>query len=237
MIAEMYSFLYRPPVPQIVPYHIDVFRSIASNNVAEFAMCMNHPQFNINTCNKNNNGYTPLMQAIISGRIDMARLLLTRGADANIRDSNGRTALVMACERGHFGHNSVIDIILDRSPDDLDVVDGSGMTPLMYAARCSQRELVVRLLAMGADPRVCLKHKFPGTAEDIQQILQVACGERMLTAADNNEVSQSSRGRRAWLTKSDEWIVDSGMFLFILFLNIDVDILTCRSADCCCSYT
>lgn len=44
----------------------------------------------INT--KNSQGYTPLMLSVMKNNIDMVRLLLDSGADANILDNKGRNA-------------------------------------------------------------------------------------------------------------------------------------------------
>lgn len=41
---------------------------------------------------KNSQGYTPLMLSVMKNNIDMARLLLDSGADANILDNKGRNA-------------------------------------------------------------------------------------------------------------------------------------------------
>lgn len=50
----------------------------------------------------------------------MVRLLLSCGADANIQDSQGTTALMFASERGH---THVARLLLERSQCDLNLTD------------------------------------------------------------------------------------------------------------------
>jgi ankyrin repeat protein len=46
-------------------------------------------------------GWTALFAAACGGHSTVARLLLSRGADAAIKDRKGKTALACAEERGH----------------------------------------------------------------------------------------------------------------------------------------
>lgn len=50
----------------------------------------------------------------------MVRLLLSYGADANIQDNQGTTALMFACERGH---THIARLLLERSQCDLTLTD------------------------------------------------------------------------------------------------------------------
>lgn len=50
----------------------------------------------------------------------MVRLLLSYGADANIQDNQGTTALMFASERGH---THVARLLLERSQCDLSLTD------------------------------------------------------------------------------------------------------------------
>lgn len=50
----------------------------------------------------------------------MVRLLLSYGADANIQDNQGTTALMFASERGH---THVARLLLERSRCDLSLAD------------------------------------------------------------------------------------------------------------------
>lgn len=55
-------------------------------------------------------GFTPLHCAAINGKKEVVELLISRGADLNLKDRNGRTPLKAAAERGH----TEIDKLLRR---------------------------------------------------------------------------------------------------------------------------
>lgn len=65
-------------------------------------------------------GQTALHLAVRHGRVVMVRLLLSCGADANIQDDQGTTALMFAAERGH---THVARLLLERSQCDLTLSD------------------------------------------------------------------------------------------------------------------
>lgn len=65
-------------------------------------------------------GQTALHLAVRHGRVVMVRLLLSCGADANIQDSQGTTALMFASERGH---THIARLLLERSQCDLTLTD------------------------------------------------------------------------------------------------------------------
>lgn len=51
--------------------------------------------------NKACNGMTPLMNAAVFGNADMAKMLLKKGADKNMKDQNGFTAKDYAVKNNH----------------------------------------------------------------------------------------------------------------------------------------
>lgn len=65
-------------------------------------------------------GQTALHLAVRHGRVVMVRLLLSYGANANIQDNQGTTALMFASERGH---THVARLLLERSQCDLSLTD------------------------------------------------------------------------------------------------------------------
>ncbi|XP_008289680.1 KN motif and ankyrin repeat domain-containing protein 4-like [Stegastes partitus] len=89
-------------------------------------------------------GQTALHLAVRHGRVVMVRLLLSYGADANIQDSQGTTALMFASERGH---THVARLLLERSQCDLTLTDKRGQTALSIAMQGSHTDTAALLQA------------------------------------------------------------------------------------------
>nr|XP_004660836.1 ankyrin repeat domain-containing protein 63 [Jaculus jaculus] len=81
-------------------------------------------------------GRTPLMVAVglpdPAMRSRFVRLLLEQGAAVNLRDERGRTALSLACERGHL---DAVQLLVQFSGDP-EAADSAGNSPVMWAAAC-----------------------------------------------------------------------------------------------------
>jgi ankyrin repeat protein len=87
---------------------------------------------------------------IVSSRNDgvYLRFLLSKGADANIQDSNGNTPAMLAVEKGFTeGLDSLI-----RYNANLNLANSRGETPLIRAVQLRRVDLVRTLLAGGANP-------------------------------------------------------------------------------------
>jgi len=95
-----------------------------------------------------NNGTTAFLGAAISGRVDVARILLQNGAKPDARTTDyGDTAIYRAVERDHYGF---LEFLLSLGVD-IDVQDDFGVTPLMKAAGNGSINSVKMLVAKGAD--------------------------------------------------------------------------------------
>ncbi|TKS80170.1 KN motif and ankyrin repeat domain-containing protein 4 [Collichthys lucidus] len=92
----------------------------------------------------NQTGLTALHLAVRHGRVVMVRLLLSHGADANIQDSQGTTALMFAAERGH---THIARLLLERSQCDLTLTDKRGRTALSIAMQGSHTDTATLLQA------------------------------------------------------------------------------------------
>jgi len=101
---------------------------------------------------RNHWGRTPLHEACKYGRIEVARLLLKRGADVNAVDQYGneRTPLHEAVAPG----DSAITELLLLYGADINHRNSWGATPLHMAARIGAYDVVEVLLLAGADPQV-----------------------------------------------------------------------------------
>lgn len=79
---------------------------------------------------------------------ERVRALLELGADANIRDYKGKTALHRAATAGF---TRVIAVLLEHGAD-IDAADDRGETALFDAIRAKRKDAVAVLLSDGANP-------------------------------------------------------------------------------------
>jgi len=85
----------------------------------------------------------------------LIRVLLDAGADARAKDSDGKTALMFAAQRGNL---AAVQTLIDAGAD-LNATDDDGWTPMMFA---DEAEVVRLLLNAGAD--LTIKNKDGETA-------------------------------------------------------------------------
>jgi ankyrin repeat protein len=100
-------------------------------------------QTNVNV--QNQLGETPLMLAAINNQLDLAKVLITRGADVN---REGWTPLHYAASKGH---REMMRLLLENDAY-IDSESANGTTPLMMAAFSKSPLAVKLLLEEGADP-------------------------------------------------------------------------------------
>uniref|UniRef100_A0ABD2XG59 Uncharacterized protein n=2 Tax=Trichogramma kaykai TaxID=54128 RepID=A0ABD2XG59_9HYME len=108
---------------------------------------------NINA--QDNDGYTPLHVAVYCGRKNSTELLLRRGGDPNLVNSDGMTPLHLICKEDYDDDFSerfftVNDELGQRVL--VNVQDNLGNTPLHLALFRGHRNLVELLLRRGSDP-------------------------------------------------------------------------------------
>lgn len=100
-------------------------------------------------------GWTALMAAATSGKADVVRLLLSRGANPNVTLDDGETPLYQAAQ-SFFGENRprVREIVeeLIKVGAMIDTRTKEGTTPLMRYAWVKMPEIVSLLLAAKANP-------------------------------------------------------------------------------------
>ena len=96
-------------------------------------------------------GFTALHLAAFFGRLEVARLLLARGADPDVW-ATGDLHVQPLHSAVAGGHEQVAALLVDAGADVNAAQDG-GSTPLMGAAQNGLAATVALLLAHGADPR------------------------------------------------------------------------------------
>lgn len=95
-----------------------------------------------------NLGWTALHHAARQGHEDVVAWLVERGAQADSREEEGRTPLVLASRWGCMG---VVRFLAEHlGPGGLEEGDEIGWTPLHHAAVTGQEEVVAFLLSKGA---------------------------------------------------------------------------------------
>jgi uncharacterized protein len=94
-------------------------------------------------------GETALHRAASRGHLQAVTLLLNRGAQVDAADGEGVTPLVLAAYRGQ---TDVVKLLLDRGAFVNARENRNGLSSLSHAVGRGDKQLVVVLLAHGADP-------------------------------------------------------------------------------------
>ncbi|KAL8581423.1 hypothetical protein ACOMHN_004308 [Nucella lapillus] len=87
-------------------------------------------------------GQTALMLATSQCRADMVQLLLEAGADVNMQDHDGSTALMCASEHGHA---AIAQLLLARADCDANMTDHESSTALSIAMEAGHKDMGVIL--------------------------------------------------------------------------------------------
>lgn len=90
---------------------------------------------------------TVLMWAAMSGCDEIARILVTGGANVDEQTGDGSSALMMAAFSGYEG---IVDLLLSRGARP-DLRDQDGETALMSAAKSGEAGIIRLLIGAGAD--------------------------------------------------------------------------------------
>ena len=78
-----------------------------------------------------NNGWTPLFWASTNGHLQMAKLLITNGAEVDKAGNNGGTPLILASALGRL---EVVNLLIEHQAD-VHLKNDYGKTALYYARR------------------------------------------------------------------------------------------------------
>jgi ankyrin repeat protein len=96
---------------------------------------------------KRNMGMTALMSASGAGHIDIAKLLIDKGADVNVKSNDGWTALIDASVNGHV---NVVKLLIDKGVD-VNANRDIGTTALVSASGAGHIDVVKLLIDKGVD--------------------------------------------------------------------------------------
>jgi ankyrin repeat protein len=101
----------------------------------------------VNTTAHSNN-QTGLMCAAYRGQERTAELLLSHGADSNLEDADGCTALHYAARENHM---TVVQLLVNEGKIDINHRDADGNTALIGASARGHNEVAGLLIGLGAD--------------------------------------------------------------------------------------
>lgn len=94
-------------------------------------------------------GLTPLMYAAQRNNVECAKTLIDHGANLNLQDHLGRTAMMIAAR---YNNKEVAQLLVDRT--DLNIQNKEGETALMIAAEDNDFEITQLLLDHKADKTI-----------------------------------------------------------------------------------
>ena len=87
-----------------------------------------------------------LLKACEQGLTNIVQWIIDAGADANAKNTFGRTALMYA---SRFGHKDIVELLLDVNAN-VNMQDCDGWTPLMWALDYGHNDIVDLLKKYGA---------------------------------------------------------------------------------------
>lgn len=97
---------------------------------------------------KDKEGYSPLHYAAEAGHADIVRILLERGADADLATDTGFTALCLAAKGGH---ESIVRLMANAGGNIERADLAYGCTPLLWAVQNGGADVTRFLCEKGAD--------------------------------------------------------------------------------------
>lgn len=100
-------------------------------------------------------GNTPLHYTVRAGHFNTVKNLLLDGANPNIKNNNGDTALITASKRRFY--NIIRDIIQFGTYTNVNIVDSNGYSALMYSSVIGDLPACQLLIKSGADPTTVSK--------------------------------------------------------------------------------
>ena len=149
---------------------------------------------------RDNGGRTPLHRAVTHPDTGIVMLLLRAGAELEARDNQGLTPLPWAMNAAR-ATGPAIEALLAAGAD-VRVFDQNGETPLHRAVDLQDRQLVARLLELGADPnaagwggRTALHIAGWGPAPVLQELLAAGADVRARTLDGQSPLHSAATAR------------------------------------------
>jgi ankyrin repeat protein len=125
-----------------------LLRALQNKHDAVAEILLTRPDTDVNA--QGSNRMTALLHYVIRNQANTVQNLLDRGANANLRDDEGDTALHVASQRGNV---NIVQMLLAKGADP-NAMNKLGGTPLMWAGVYGHEDVARALLGKGADPKL-----------------------------------------------------------------------------------
>ncbi|BFZ20693.1 hypothetical protein BsWGS_23732 [Bradybaena similaris] len=119
-----------------------------SQNVSFLLQCTKGKKELLNL--QNRTGLTALMCAVSCRNFTIIKELIAHGADVNIRDANGNTALIHSLNQFPVPEDEIAAFLIE-SGCEVNCQNNDGLSPLMLAAKNCLKETISTLLDSGAE--------------------------------------------------------------------------------------
>ncbi|XP_046329919.1 ankyrin repeat and KH domain-containing protein 1-like [Haliotis rufescens] len=114
-----------------------------NTEIVEYVLKQNSVDINRKHC-----GLTPVMLAVLNGKLDVFNFLVQKGADLPIMHADHETILHMACKGGNI---EIVKYALEQNTDAMSSNGMDGHTPAVIAAKMGRRVIFDLLVKKGAN--------------------------------------------------------------------------------------
>jgi ankyrin repeat protein len=151
--------------------------AVARNDLQEVDRLLREEDVDVNA-RARLSGDSALSSAASLGEVEMARLLLARGANPNIGDKDNLSPLQLAAYHGNL---AMVRMLLKAGANVNSADSRYGYTPLASASQNGHVEVVRELLKAGADPTLRIRNGMTAAElahlkgkDDVERLLQTA---------------------------------------------------------------
>ena len=128
-----------------------------------------------------NDGGTALGNAVLNNKPEAVKILLEHNADPNIKLNGNSFPLI---EASYGGYDDIVDLLIQHKANvNIRKLDGSGITPLMFACIRGNKDVVQKLINGNADPN--LKSHQNSTALDYANELSSPVKEQVIATLNS----------------------------------------------------
>ncbi|XP_071084544.1 ankyrin repeat and KH domain-containing protein 1-like [Haliotis cracherodii] len=165
---------------------------------------------NINT--RGQNGWTPVMMAVMEGHQSVFDLLVSKNADLTLVDKNGNSLLHLAC---YGGNTAIVQYLV--SPSNVNTRGQNGWTPVMVAAFKGHQSVFDLLVSKHADLTLVDNNR------DSLFCIACKCGNTAIVQYLVSPSNINTRGQNGW-TPVMMAVMEGHQSVFDLLVSKDADL-------------